>query len=144
MSITSVIRRFLFASTLLAGAITVAEASAADKIRIMVGGLEKQIYLPFMLTERLGYFKDQGIDVELLTEPSGVDAEDEMLAGAVQGVGGFYDHCVDLQSKGKFAMSVVQINGSPGEVELVSTKHPEIKSPADFKGGLKDLMQRVR
>ena len=133
MSTTSVIRRVLFASTLLAGAFTVAEASAADKIRIMVGGLEKQIYLPFMLTERLGYFKDQGLDVELLTEPSGVDAEDEMLAGAVQGVGGFYDHCVDLQSKGKFAMSVVQINGSPGEVELVSTKHPEIKSPADFK-----------
>jgi NitT/TauT family transport system substrate-binding protein len=28
----------------------------------------------------------------------------------------------------------VQINQAPGEVELVSTKHPEIKSPADFKG----------
>ena len=83
MSTKSVIRRVLFASTLLAGAFTVAEASAADKIRIMVGGLEKQIYLPFMLTERLGYFKDQGLDVELLSEPSGVDAEDEMLAGAV-------------------------------------------------------------
>ena len=112
----------------------VGTASAADKIRIMVGGLEKQIYLPFMLTERLGYFKEQGLDVELLSEPSGVDAEDEMLAGAMQGVGGFYDHCVDLQSKGKFVESVVQINGSPGEVEMVSTKHPEIKSPADFKG----------
>src|SRR6478735_9883626 len=110
------------------------QARAADKITIMVGGLEKQIYLPFMLTQRLGHFKEQGIDVELLTEPSGVDAEDELLAGAVQGVGGFYDHCVDLQSKGKFVQSVVQINGSPGEVELVSTKHPEIKSPADFKG----------
>src|SRR4051812_45914853 len=109
-------------------------ASAADKITLMVGGLEKQISLPFMLTQRLGYFKDEGLDVELLTEPSGVDAEDELLAGAVQGVGGFYDHCVDLQSKGKFVESVVQINQAPGEVELVSTKHPEIKSPADFKG----------
>ena len=109
-------------------------ASAADKITLMVGGLEKQIYLPFMLTQRLGYFKEQGLDVELLTEPSGVDAEDELLAGAVQGVGGFYDHCVDLQAKGKFLESVVQILGSPGEVELVSSKHPEIKSPADWKG----------
>src|SRR3954465_1940010 len=89
-----------------------APAKAADKITIMVGGLEKQIYLPFMLTQRLGYFKEQGLEVELLTEPSGVDAEDELLAGAVQGVGGFYDHCVDLQSKGKFVESVVQINGS--------------------------------
>jgi NitT/TauT family transport system substrate-binding protein len=107
---------------------------AADKVSIMVGGLEKQIYLPFKLTELLGYFKDEGLEIELLNEPSGVDAEDEMLAGAVQGVGGFYDHCVDLQSKGKFVESIVQINQAPGEVELVSTKHPEIKSFADVKG----------
>jgi NitT/TauT family transport system substrate-binding protein len=86
---------------------------AAEKVSIMVGGLEKQIYLPFKLTEILGYFKDEGLEVELLNEPSGVDAEDEMLAGAVQGVGGFYDHCVDLQSKGKFVESLVQINQAP-------------------------------
>ncbi len=109
-------------------------ALALDKIKIMVGGMEKHIYLPAKLTEQLGYFKDEGIEVELLNEPSGVDAEDEMLAGAVQGVVGFYDHCVDLQSKGKFAVSVVQFSQAPGEVELVSTKHPEIKSMADIKG----------
>ena len=109
-------------------------ALAAGKITLMVGGLEKQIYLSFMLTQRLGYYKEQGLDVELLTEPSGVDAEDELLAGTVQGVGGFYDHCIDMQAKGKYIESVIQILGSPGEVELVSTKHPEIKSPADWKG----------
>ncbi len=116
---------------LAAGATT---ASAADKISIMVGGYEKQIYLPAKLAEALGYFKDEGLDVELLNEPAGVDAENEMLAGAVQGVVGFYDHCIDLQAKGKFVESVVQFSQAPGEVELVSSKHPEIKSPADFKG----------
>lgn len=30
------------------------------KVKIMVGGLDKVIYLPAMLTERLGYFKDEG------------------------------------------------------------------------------------
>ena len=119
---------------LLAGVAMPNAAVAADKITLMVGGLEKQIYLPFMLTQRLGYYKDEGLDVELLTEPSGVDAEDELLAGTVQGVGGFYDHCIDMQSKGKYIESVIQILGSPGEVELVSSKHPEIKSPADWKG----------
>ncbi|MBB3610257.1 ABC transporter substrate-binding protein [Rhizobium sp. BK602] len=109
-------------------------AKAADKISIMVGGYEKQIYLPAKLTESLGYFKDEGLDVELLNESAGVDAENQLLAGAVQGVVGSYDHCVDLQSKGKFVESVVQLQQVPGEVELVSTKHPEIKSPADFKG----------
>jgi NitT/TauT family transport system substrate-binding protein len=107
---------------------------ADDRVTIMVGGYEKQIYLPAKLTEALGYFKDEGLDVELLNEPAGVDAENEMLAGAVQAVVGFYDHCIDLQAKGKFVESVVQFSQAPGEVELVSTKHPEIKSPADFKG----------
>jgi NitT/TauT family transport system substrate-binding protein len=109
-------------------------AAVAEKISIMVGGLEKQIYLPFKLTESLGYFQKEGLEVELLSQPSGVNAENEMLAGAVQGVGGFYDHCLDLQAKGKFVVSIVQINQTPGEAELVSAKHPEIKSPADFKG----------
>jgi len=109
-------------------------ALAADKVTIMVGGFEKQIYLPAKLAERLGYFKAEGLDVELLNESAGVNAENEMLAGAVHGVVGFYDHCVDLQTKGKAVESVVQFSQAPGEVELVSSTHPEIKSMADLKG----------
>jgi NitT/TauT family transport system substrate-binding protein len=111
-----------------------ASAQAAENIAIIVGGYEKQIYLPAKLTESLGYFKAEGLQVELLNEGSGVDAENEMLAGVVQGVVGFYDHCVDLQTKGKQVMSVVQFSQAPGEVELVSNKHPEIKTFADLRG----------
>lgn len=107
---------------------------AADKITLMVGGFEKQIYLPAKLAERLGYFKAEGLDVEILNESSGVNAENEMLAGAVHGVVGFYDHCVDLQTKGKAVESVVQFSQAPGEVELVSSTHPEVRSMADLRG----------
>jgi NitT/TauT family transport system substrate-binding protein len=108
---------------------------AADKVSIMVGGIEKQIYLPAMLAERLGYFSEQGLSVELLTEPAGVHAEDVLLAGAVQGVVGFYDHAIELQAKGKAVQSVVQLGLAPGEVELVSARmEKQITSPADFKG----------
>ena len=109
-------------------------AMAADKVVIIVGGYEKQIYLPAKLAQSLGYFAAEGLDVELLNEGSGVDAENEMLAGAVQGVVGFYDHCVDLQTKGKFVQSVVQFSQAPGEVELISSKHPELKTMADLRG----------
>ncbi len=119
----------------LASALVISSAAiAADKVTIIVGGYEKQIYLPAKLTEALGYFKAEGLDVELLNEASGVDAENEMLAGAVQGVVGFYDHCVDLQTKGKYVQSVVQFSQAPGEVELVSSKHPDIKSMTDLRG----------
>jgi NitT/TauT family transport system substrate-binding protein len=128
-------KRAVFTALALATALLAAPAAhSADKVTIIVGGYEKQIYLPAKLAEGLGAFKAEGLDVELLNEASGVDAENEMLAGAVQGVVGFYDHCVDLQAKGKYAMSVVQFSQAPGEVELVSAKHPEIKSMADLRG----------
>lgn len=116
---------------LLAGA---PSAWAADKISIIVGGMEKQIYLPAVLCEKLGFFKDQGLDVELINSRAGVEAENELLAGAVQGVVGFYDHTIDLQAKGKSIISVVQFSQAPGEVEMLSTKTAEVKSPADLKG----------
>ncbi len=125
----------LFAAILAFALATTSPSPASDKIRIMVGGVEKQIYLPAKLAEQLGYFKDEGLDVELLTEPAGVNAEDELLAGAVQAVVGFYDHTIDLQSKGKFVESIVQLSHAPGEVVLISAKKAgEIKSPADWKG----------
>jgi NitT/TauT family transport system substrate-binding protein len=116
---------------------------AAEHVAIMVAGIEKQIYLPVKLAEQLGYFSEQGLDVELLSEPSGVHAEDVLLAGAVQGVVGFYDHTVELQARGKAVVSVVQLGQAPGEVELVSSRMAaQIKSPSDFRGrtlGVTDL-----
>ncbi|MDY7536770.1 ABC transporter substrate-binding protein [Undibacterium sp. 5I1] len=111
------------------------QVHAADKITIMVGGIEKQIYLPAKLAEQLGYLKETGLEIELLSEPAGVNAETEMLSGAAQGVVGFYDHTIDLQARGKLVQSVVQFSQAPGEVILVSkAAAKEIKSPADFKG----------
>jgi NitT/TauT family transport system substrate-binding protein len=48
---------------------------------------------------------------------------------------GFYDHNIDLQSKGKSTESVVQFSQVPGEVELCRTDvADQIRSPADWKG----------
>ncbi|MBU3868065.1 ABC transporter substrate-binding protein [Streptomyces sp. 4503] len=105
------------------------------KVKIMVGGLDKVIYMPAMLTQRLGYFKAEGLEVQLLTEPAGVQATTSLIAGDVQGVVGFYDHTLDLQVKGKQVESVVQLAQAPGEVEVVSNKAAdEMASPKDFKG----------
>lgn len=109
--------------------------AAADRVVLIVGGIEKQIYLPARLAERLGYFKEQGMDVELVSEAAGIDAEDMLLVGAAQGVVGAYDHTIVLQAKGKSVQSVVQFSIAPGEVVLVSARRAEdIGSPADFKG----------
>lgn len=106
-----------------------------EQVKIMVGGLDKVIYLPAMLTQRLGYFDAEGLDVQLLSEPAGVQAETALVSGQVQGAVGFYDHTLDLQTKGKQVESVVQFSRAPGEVEIVSAKAAgDITSPKDFKG----------
>ncbi|WP_133650175.1 ABC transporter substrate-binding protein [Paraburkholderia flava] len=133
------LRNMVALSTSAVVALSLATASGAafadSKISIMVGGATKIIYLPAKLTEQLGYFKDEGLDVEILSQPAGVDAENELLAGAVQGVVGFYDHTIDLQSKGKEVEAIVVFGQVPGEVEMVSTKaSATLKSMADVKG----------
>lgn len=132
---TRTLRKLATASALTFALAAFAGAAHAEKLTIMVGGATKIIYLPAKLTEQLGYFKDEGLDVELLSQPAGVDAENELLAGAVQGVVGFYDHTVDLQSKGKEVQALVVFGQVPGEVEMVSSKAAgTFKSMADAKG----------
>jgi NitT/TauT family transport system substrate-binding protein len=110
-------------------------ASDQDKITLMTGGIDKIIYLPAKLAEKLGYFTAQGLQVELRSQPAGIEAKDALLSSVVQGVIGFYDHTIALQAKGKAVQSVVQLAVSTGEAELVSARMADrIKSPADFRG----------
>src|SRR5438552_12289269 len=112
----------------------VASAGPAS-LTIMVGGLNKQIYLPNKLTEALGYFKDQNLTVNLIDEPAGKASTSALIAGEVQASAGSYDHTIDVAGLGKNLVEVVQLLRAPGEAEMVATaKANDIKGPADFKG----------
>jgi NitT/TauT family transport system substrate-binding protein len=130
-------RRFIrpLLGLLVALAVTAPVRARAEQIVLIVGGAEKLIYLPVTLADRLGYFREQGLEVELHSEPSGVSAADALLAGAAHGVVGAYDHAIDLQAKGKAVQSLVQFTIVPGEVLLVSSRAAgRIRSPADLAG----------
>ncbi len=110
-------------------------STAPAKVTIMVGGMSKQIYLPNKLTEALGYFKEQNLDVTLVDEPSGTDTETEVVAGHADMGSGSYDHTLDLQAQGKIITAVLNMLQAPGEFVMVSTaKAATITSPKDFKG----------
>src|SRR5438067_5920743 len=110
-------------------------SSGTTQVKIMVGGLSKQIYLPNELTQQLGYFKQEGLDVTLIDEASGQSSENEVLAGQVDAGSGSYNHTIELQAKGKQMEAVVLLNVAPGEAEIVSTKAAsQIHSVSDLKG----------
>ena len=111
-------------------------------VKIMVGGIDKQIYLPYELAQQLGFYKKYGVNVVLSTESDGgVGAEDAMLSGQVDMAGAWYVHTIDYQVKGKFVEDVVNLSGAPGEREMCSTASG-VTSAASWGGktvGVTDL-----
>jgi NitT/TauT family transport system substrate-binding protein len=104
-------------------------------LKIMVGGLNKQIYLPNMLAERLGYFKDQNLDISLIDEGSGQGSEEEVVAGNVDAGSGAYSHPMELNALGKKVETICQFGIAPGEAEMIDAKKAgSIKSPNDLLG----------
>ncbi len=104
-------------------------------LKVMVGGLSKQIYLPNMLAKQLGYFNDQHLDVTMIDEGSGQASEDEVLAGNVDAGSGAYVHPMVLNAAGKKIETICQFGIAPGEAEVIDArKAGSIKSPNDLQG----------
>lgn len=141
------IRNVMLAATTLA-AVAVhapfahAQGSKLPTVTMMIGGIDKQIYLPYQLAQDLGYFKKYGVNMVLSTEQEGgIGAEDAMVSGQVDFAGAWYVHTIDFQLHGKNVVDVAQLSGAPGE-RILCGKGSDISSPADWKGkavGVTDL-----
>src|SRR5438477_4363239 len=115
-------------------AATSSHTASVPTVKLMVGGIDKQIYLPYQLAQDLGFYKKYGVDVQLSTEQNGgVGAETAMVSGQVDMAGAWYVHAIDFQAKGKDVTDVVQLSGAPGEREMCA-KNSGITSPAQWKG----------
>src|SRR5258706_12634410 len=112
-------------------------------LKLMVGGLSKQIYLPNKLADSLGFFKDEHLDVTLIDEGSGQASEDEVVAGNVDAGSGAYVHPMVLNALGKKIETICQFGIAPGEAEGIDARlASQISSPKDLKGktlGVTDL-----
>src|SRR5579859_5527348 len=117
-----------------ASASNAAGPSGLPTVTLMVGGIDKQIYLPYQLAQDLGFYQKYGVNVQLSTEQSGgVGAETAMVSGQVDMAGAWYVHTIDFQAKGKNVVDVVQLSGAPGEREMCA-KTSGITTPAGWKG----------
>ncbi len=111
-----------------------AAASGTPTVTMMVGGIDKQIYLPYQLAQQLGFYKKYGVNMQLSTEQSGgVGAETAMVSGQVDMAGAWYVHAIDFQAKGKDVISVAQLSGAPGE-RVMCGKSSGVTTPAQWNG----------
>ena len=111
------------------------EARAQTKVRLAVGGQSALYYLPLTITDRLGYFKDEGLAVEISDLQGGSKALQALIGGSADVVAGAFDHTIQMQAKNQPITAVVQLGRYPGFVlAVVASKAASYRSPRDLKG----------
>ncbi|MGI4850031.1 MAG: ABC transporter substrate-binding protein [Janthinobacterium lividum] len=105
------------------------------KVAIAVGGKNLFYYLPLTIAEQLGYFKEEGLQVEISDFAGGAKALQALVGGSADVVSGAYEHTISMQAKGQPITAFVLQGRSPQIVLGISNKSmPNYKGIADLKG----------
>jgi sulfonate transport system substrate-binding protein len=89
-------------------------------VRLAVGGQAQMVYLPTTLAQELGFYREEGIDVELQDFPGGAKALQALVGGSADVVSGFYDHTIQMAAEGRELVAFVTILRYPGLVLVTS------------------------
>jgi NitT/TauT family transport system substrate-binding protein len=127
--------------TLLAAAAVAAPSVRAQgkpeksKVSIAVGGKAAFYYLPLTISEQLGYFKAEGLDLEISDFAGGSRALQAVVGGSADVVSGAYEHTINLQSKNQVFQAFVLQGRAPQIAVGVSTKTmPGYRAVGDLRG----------
>src|SRR4051794_1758284 len=105
------------------------------KVRLVVGGKSAIFYLPLSVTERLGYFKELGVDAEIADVQSGARALQSLIGGSADVGVGTFDHTIQMQAKGQPVVAVLQYGLYPGFVlGTLASKAIAYAGPQSLKG----------
>ena len=111
------------------------QAIEKKQLTLGVGGKSALYYLPLTICERLGYFKEQGLDVIIEDFRGGAQSLQALVGGSVDVVTGAYEHTIRMQAKGQDIRAVIELGRFPGiAVGLRKDRAPAYKSAADLKG----------
>src|SRR5687767_15892513 len=113
-------------SVLMAGIALAAAAQAQVEkpdVHIAVGGKSALYYLPLVLTERLGYFKDEGLTNFRISDfAGGTRSLEAVVGGSADVVAGAYEHTINMQSRRQNFQAFVLYGASPQISVAISNK----------------------
>jgi NitT/TauT family transport system substrate-binding protein len=125
----------LLAAGLLAAATAFAQAPEQKKVTIAVGGKTLFYYLPLSVAERKGYFKEEGLEVEIPDFAGGAKALQALVGGSADMVSGAYEHTINMVAKKQPIKAVVlQAKYSSIVLLLPKDKAAKYKNGKDLKG----------
>ena len=127
-------------ATLLLGLFLATPAAGQEKpelakVRLAVGGQAALYYLPLVVTQRLGLFREAGVEVDISDFAGGSRALQALVGGSADVVTGAFDHTIQMQAKNQPVVALVELGQFPGFVlALLNAKAAAYRSPADLKG----------
>jgi len=129
-------RWFVFLAGLALATGVQAQKVEKPDVHIAVGGKSALYYLPLTLTERLGYFKDEGLTAMKISDfAGGTRSLEAVVGGSADVVSGAYEHTINMQSRKQNFQAFVLSGASPQITVAISSKLAEkYKSPKDLKG----------
>ena len=100
---------------------------------IAVGGKASLYYLPLTIAAQLGYFRDEGLQVEILDFAGGAKALQAMMGGGADVVSGGFDHVMVMRARGQNLRGFV-LQGATPAISLGVATGRAYRSPKDLKG----------
>ena len=94
--------------------------AASNHVRLAIGGQNQMVYLPTTLAQELGFYKAEGLDVELQDFAGGSKALEALVGGSADVVCGFYDHTIQMAAEGRHLVAFVNMLRFPGLVLVTS------------------------
>jgi NitT/TauT family transport system substrate-binding protein len=107
--------------------------AANAPVRIAIGGQNQLIYLPTTLARELGFYREEGVEVELQDHAGGAKALQAMIGGSADVVSGFYDHTIQMAAEGRRLTAFVTMLRFPGLV-LATAPSSQVVRIEDLKG----------
>lgn len=107
---------------------------SAAPVRIAVGGQSVLYYLPLTVAVGLGFFREEGLDVEVVDYPGGAPALQAVHDLKADLCCGAYDHVVRQQPRGVMHRSLALLGRAPQLALAASVRNWPLKSVAGFKG----------
>ena len=78
------------------------------------------VYLPTTLAQELGFYREEGLEVELQDFAGGAKSLQALVGGSADVVSGFYDHTIQMAAEGKPLVAFVTMLRFPGLVLVTS------------------------
>ena len=105
------------------------------KVAIAVTNKAALYYLPLTITEQLGYFRAEGLEVEIIDLAHSVLTSPELASGTIDVVSGDYAQTIELQSRGQnFQAFVLQGRAPAVAMGILPKAIPGYRSLADLRG----------